>query len=113
MRMDGIYAIYFTGSWGSGHAVFVAKDGVVTGADAAGCTLDGTFHRSGDEMIHLDVALGIPAGGVLVTGFQNGREGDTQRITATIPADFGGGQPVAIDTPTGPVNVLFRRLRGV
>ncbi len=111
--MDGIYAIYFTGATGSGHAVFVAREGVVTGADATGGTLDGTFTPSGNEMIDLDVNLGIPAGGVLVTGFANGGGGVTHRITATIPANFGNGQPVAISTPTGPVNVIFRRLREI
>ena len=109
--MDGIYSIYFTGSLGSGYAIFVAKDGVVTGADAAGCMLDGTYHRSDNETINLDINLGIPPGGVLVTGFQNGKDGDTHRIRAKIPANLGANQPILINTPTGPVNTLFRRLR--
>ena len=111
--MDGIYAIFFTGSEGSGHAVFVAKDGIVTGADVFGATLDGTFTPSGNKMIDLDINLGIPAGVMLVTGYFNNDSATTHRITATLPANFSNGQPVAIDTPSGPINAIFRRLRAI
>lgn len=109
--MDGIYAMYFTGSSGSGLALFVAKDGQISGADATGGILDGTFKASDDCEIQLDVDLLIPAGGMLVTGFANGGGPVTHRITASLPEHFGNGQPVAVSTPTGPVNVIFRKLR--
>jgi len=111
--MNGIDAIYFTGSTGSGCAVFVAQDGVATGADPTGGTLDGSYTPSGNDQIDLDVNLRIPTGGMLVTGFANGGPDLTHRITATIPANFGNGEPIAINTPTGPVNVIFRRLREI
>ena len=44
--MNGIYAMYFTGAAGSGHAVFVMKDSVIVGADAIGGVLDGTFESN-------------------------------------------------------------------
>ena len=52
--MGGIYAMYFTGTAGVGHGVFVLKDGVVAGADAIGGVLDGTYQDTGDG--NLDIA---------------------------------------------------------
>ncbi|WP_347138846.1 hypothetical protein [Paracoccus sp. SSK6] len=108
-HMQGFYALYYTGVAGFGHAVIVMKDGTIVGADATGGTYDGTYEAVGDN-IDIRVDLTVPAGGTLVTG-QSLAQSMTQSITATLPMHFGNGQPVAVRTPMGPVNVIFKKLR--
>lgn len=110
--MQGIYAMYFTGATGSGHAVFIMKDGVIAGADAVGGVLDGNYKESGDG-IEVAVSLTVPPGASLVTGAVAGQEPMTQEIKATLPANFADGNAVPVKTPTGPVNVIFKRLREI
>lgn len=111
--MSGIYAMYFTGASGSGHAVFVMKNGVIVGADAVGAVLDGTYKDVGDGMLDVSVTLTVPAGTLLVTGAIAGRNPMAQQITTILPANLGNGRPIGVQTPTGPVNVVFRRLRDI
>lgn len=110
--MDGIYAMYYTGTAGSGHAVLAMKDGVIAGADAVGGLLDGTYEAAGDGNIDVSVTLKSPPGTWLVTGkLVEKEDGLMQKITATLPRNFGRGNSIGICTPTGPVNVIFKRLR--
>lgn len=111
--MNGIYAMYFTGAAGSGHAVFVMKDSVIVGADAIGGVLDGTYKEIGDGNLDVTITLEIPAGASLVTGAIAGRKPLEQQITTILPASLGNGEAIGVETPTGPVNVVFRRLRGI
>ena len=105
--------MYFTGVSGAGEAVFVMKDGVIVGSDTAGGVLDGTYKDTGDGNLDISVKLKVPAGTWLVTGTTAGREPLTQEITATLPANLGNGRSLGIQTPTGPVNVVFKRLRDI
>ena len=111
--MNGIYTMYFTGLTGSGHAVFVLKDGVIVGADATGVVLDGTYKDAGEGNLDISVTLKVPAGTWLVTGATAGRDPLTQQITATLPENLGNGRSIGVQTPTGPVNVVFKRLRDI
>ena len=111
--MNGFYAMYFTGRRGSSHAVLLMKDGVIAGADAAGGVIDGTYSDKGSGNVDISVTLKIPAGTPLVTGAIVEEETSVQKITAELPANLGNGRPVGIRTPTGPVNVIFRRLRNI
>ena len=111
--MNGIYAVYFTGVAGSGHAVFIMKDGVIAGADAVGVVLDGTYKNVGGGNLDFSVTLKVPAGASLVTGVTAGREPLSQRMTAVLPENLGNGSPVGVETPTGPVNAVFKRLRDI
>jgi len=107
--MEGFYALYFTGVAGFGNAVLVLKDGVVTGADATGGVYDGKYSRTGNK-VDIEVILTVPAGATLVTG-QSLSSPLSQTITAKLPDSFTNGQPVAVQTPMGPVNVVFKKLR--
>jgi hypothetical protein len=109
--MTGIYAMYFTGSAGSGHAVFVMKDGIVAGADAIGGVLEGTYKSAGEGYLEVAVTLTVPSGAWLVTGAVAGDQPMAQEIKARLPENLGGGSPIMVQTPTGPVNVIFKRLR--
>ena len=105
--------MYFTGVTGSGHAVLVMKDGVIVGSDATGGVLDGTYKDAGDGNLDVSVTLKVPPGTWLVTGATVGREPLTQKINATLPENLGNGHSVGVQTPTGPVNVVFKRLRDI
>ena len=103
--------MYFTGSAGSGHAVFVMKDGIVAGADTVGGVLDGTYKSASEGYLDVTVTLTVPPGAWLVTGAVAGDQPMPQEIKARLPENLGGGNPVTVQTPTGPVNVIFKRLR--
>ena len=111
--MNGIYAMYFTGTAGYGHALFVMKDGLISGADAIGGMLDGTYVDIGDGSLEFSVTLRIPAGAALVTGVIAGNEPLTQHMTTKLPVDFSNGSSIGIQTPTGPVNAVFKWLRDI
>lgn len=112
--MNGIYVIYYTGVAGVGQAMFTLMNGVVTGSDENGGTLDGTLMPDENGMLEMDINLGVLPDGVLVTGFMNDSdEMVTHHIGASLPKDFANEQPIMIKTPTGPVNAIFRRLREI
>lgn len=110
--MEGIYAMYYTGGSGSGHALFLMKDGKITGADVIGGILDGSYQLEGDA-VEFSVTLTIPSGGTLVTGQTAGAAPLSQDISASLPSTFADGKPYPVRTPLGPVNVIFRHLRGL
>ena len=109
--MQGFYAMYYTGISGVGHAVFVLNDGKITGADSTGGILDGNYQVDG-ERVKIEVTLSVPGGTTLVTG-QTLADTLSQTICAELATSFADGQPVLIQTPMGPVNVIFKKLRGL
>ena len=111
MEKNAIYAMYYTGGSGSGHALLVMRNGVISGADVVGGILDGTYYVGDNNRVSFKVNLVAPAGMTLVTGQTAGSEPITQEISATLPENMGSGAPVQIQTPLGPVNVIFKKLR--
>lgn len=111
--MEGFYAMYYTGGSGSGHALFIMKDGKITGADVVGGVLDGTYSLGEGDSIAFKVTLTVPSGAMLVTGQTAGAAPLSQEISASLPRTFANGQPQAVQTPMGPVNIIFRHLRGL
>ena len=107
--MEGFYAMYYTGIAGVGHAVIVLKDGIVTGADVSGGVYNGKYVPN-DGNYDFEVVLTVAAGSTLVTG-QTLSEPLDQEITATLSDNFANGQTVSVQSPMGPVNVVFKKLR--
>jgi uncharacterized membrane-anchored protein YitT (DUF2179 family) len=110
--VEGFYAVFYTGVAGFGHAVLVMKDGIVTGADVVGGIYDGKYAVSGTEGLSIEVTLTVPAGATLVTG-QTLPAPYSQTIKAELPSHFANGQPVPVQTPLGPVNAIFKKLRNL
>ncbi len=108
--MNGIYVMYFTGATGSGHGLLLLQNGTITGADAAGVTYDGTYRLEGDNLVGT-LKMIVPAGTSLVTGAAAGSSPLTFDIPLTLPSNFADGMPRILSMPTGPVNIIFRRLR--
>ncbi|WP_286909322.1 hypothetical protein [Roseovarius sp.] len=110
--MEGFYAVYYTGVSGFGHAILVINDGIVTGADATGGVYDGKYTVGDDGEFDIEVTLTAPAGVTLVTG-QSLTEEFSQIISAKLLAGFADGQPMSVQTPMGPVNAIFKKVRGM
>lgn len=110
--MDGFYSAYFTGTHGSGYAVLVMHDGAIAGADATGASYDGHY-RFNDKTGTYDgsVLLKPRQGTTLVTGAKVDRVADVVPIPIRLPANFENGQIVRVETPAGPINVTFHKLR--
>ena len=106
------YAIYYTAVAGSGLGVLVFTNGVVVGADAGGGTYDGEYSESKDTgMLEGTLKLTMPAGVPLVTGGPASQEPYTIEFPVSLSQDLGAGEPVEVKLPTGPVNVIFKKLR--
>jgi len=109
-QMDGFYAIYYTGVAGFGHAVLVLNSGAIAGADVTGSTYDGQYSVNNGGSVHAEIVLTIPAGTTLVTG-QTLPSPFSQTIKVDLSPGFANGEPVPIQTPLGPVNGIFKKLR--
>ena len=110
--IDGFYAIYYTGVSGSGLGVLALHNGIIIGADMFGGRYDGTYKQSTTpDAYDIAVRITVPPGAPLVTGALAGPHPFYMDVTTTLPEDLGGEQPIRIETSTGPVNVIFRKIR--
>lgn len=110
--MEGFYVAYLTGAAGSSMAIFTFLRGVVVGADAGGMTYEGTYEvdEAASQVIG-SLSYRVPAGVSLITGFQ-APEGSEIKMPFSIATSFADGDIVRIDTPAGPVNAKFQKIRG-
>jgi hypothetical protein len=113
--IEGFFRIAFTGTAGSGFGVLVLRNGSVAGADVGGVIYDGTYTENpstGEISIKLDMIA--PAGASLV---QTGIPLTTPKsvpITAIIDkANMNSDKPTLLQTPLGPVNVVFKKIRDI
>lgn len=112
--MDGFYSAYFTGAHGSGFAVLVFRNGVIVGADPTGTSYDGVVEFNAAENSYDGTVLLRPAPHtILVIGAAVGPQPSPVAIPVRLPADFDNGQVVRVESPTGPINVTFQKLRGI
>lgn len=110
--LNGFYSIYFTGLVGVGFGVIILKDGIIMGVDGAGATYDGNYEIDNTKgFIKGKIILKAPPGLQLVTGASSGSEPGRWEIPLILPSDLGNEKPLSIKTPTGPINVIFRKLR--
>jgi hypothetical protein len=111
--VDGIYAMNFRGAVGWGMGLLELRHGIVAGADVLGVTYDGTYSETEQE-IRLDLRLTIPPGVSLVQGTAPRPIEYSVPFQATIPKNaIATSEPILVDLPPGPVNVIVRRLRGL
>lgn len=109
--MEGFYVGYFTGLMGNAVALFVFKDGVIAGADMGGATYDGTFDVTEDGQ-HMTGTLtfNIANGATLITGASSTGPVRTE-VPLTLPTNIANGDVQKINTPLGPINVRFQKIR--
>ena len=112
--MNGIYVMYFTGAAGSGEGLILLKDGILAGADGGGVLYDGTYKISEDgENLAGSISVNVPPGVGLVTGATAGSEPLKFELPLSLPTSLGEGRSLTIRTPTGPLNIIFKRLRSI
>lgn len=109
---DGIYAAYMSGSEGQGFAMFVFKDGVITGSDPMGVAFNG--HYSCNESSDLDgeVSVDIPPNGTVIQGLSTGPTGFQYVVPISFAAADLEKAYVTLETPLGGINLKLEKLRG-
>lgn len=110
--IEGFYSLFFTGQAGTGFAVLCLNGGSIAGADATGATYDGHYAASELGVVGR-ITLTVPTGTVLVTGDVIAGQPQSFVIPLSLPPSFANGEPVRIKLPQGPVNVAFKRIRGL
>lgn len=79
-----------------------------------GGTVDGTYERdepTGSLMLRLSVTL--PKGVSVIQGDKPTEDEIQYSVDALLPADFVKRSHVSIQTPLGPINARFKRIRGL
>jgi hypothetical protein len=111
--MDGFFRIAFTGAAGSGFGVLVFRDGVVVGADVGGATYDGSYTNNSAKMaLDFQAIMSMPAGVVPVQTGVPLTEPVSAPISGSLPIEnITTETPTLLQTPLGPVNVVFKKLR--
>jgi hypothetical protein len=111
MAFDGFYSIHFRGAADWGIGMLALHNGKVTGVDVAGVTYDGSAAPTSGGNIGVNIVLNVPAGVALVQGVSKPQPWQLP-INVVVPEqNLGNGQPVAVATPVGPVQVVFKKLR--
>ena len=111
--IDGIYSVYLTGSSGVSLGLFYFKEGIIAGADIAGMLYDGTFEITPDGYVVGNVKYVVPLGHSMITGFTASNEPIELTSPLKLPIDFTGDHVHRIETPSGPVNAKFKKVRAL
>ena len=109
--VEGIYSITFRGSadWGIGMLLF--QRGIILGADVSGVQFDGVYRDDG-EALHVDLTMAVPPGVMLVMGGPPQSKPYSIPVEAKVPKIcLETQEPLLLNLPPGPVNVIFKRLR--
>ncbi len=109
--MAGIYTLHFRGAAGWGMGLLELRDGIAAGADVAGALYDGTYEET-DVDLTLSMHMTVPPGVTLVQGTAPRPLQYSVDFNAKIPkSSIEAREPILIDLPPGPVNVIIARLR--
>jgi hypothetical protein len=113
--IDGFFRMAYTGMTGSGFGLLVFQGGSIAGADVSGGTYNGTYTENPSTgAISIQVTMALPAG---VAPVQSGvvlAAPISVPIAVTIsPADISSEKTVLLQTPLGPVNATFKKIRDI
>jgi hypothetical protein len=108
-----IYVAYLTGIAGQSIGLFYIGDGILAGVDVATMQYDGAYTTQPDGSLTGAVQYVLPAGVSLITGAPAGVAPTKITTKLTLPADFADGRIITIETPLGPVNAKFEKLKDI
>lgn len=109
--IDGFYAITFRGTADWGMGMFILKAGKITGADIGGVIYDGSYVEH-EEHVDVSVNARVPPGATLVQGVPAQSVWTTYDFSGALPKRaLDTNEPVLLNLPPGPVNVIFKRVR--
>jgi hypothetical protein len=112
VTVDGFYSAYFTGAKGNSLGLFVFENGRIIGVDVGGIEYDGTYAVDANRgLVTGKIVFIVKPGHALITGAQANADPLRYEFALSIPAGFADGRVVQIDTPTGPVNARFEKVR--
>jgi hypothetical protein len=111
--IDGFFRMVFTRTAGSGFSLLVFRGGNIAGADVAGAIYDRTYRENLETgEISVQVIMTAPAG---ITPVQTGiplAESAALPINTTLTQEeIVIEKAILLDTPLGPVNVIFKKIR--
>lgn len=106
-----IYAAYFTSFAGQSMGLFYIGDGVVAGIDISTMKYDGTYKAAADGSLEGAVEYIIPPGVSLITGAPPATAPTKMTLKLVLPAGFDDGRVVTIETPAGPINARFEKVK--
>lgn len=111
--VDGIYSAYFAGIAGNSFGMFVFKEGIISGADAGGGKYNGYFEIAEDEnSLSGMITFILPIGNQSITGAAATSEPIVFKVPIKLPTDINSTDVHTIQTPAGPINAKFEKLRG-
>ncbi|MBZ9851222.1 hypothetical protein LB565_24855 [Mesorhizobium sp. CA14] len=110
--IDGFYTAYFSGLAGNSIGIFVFKEGLVVGADAGGGRYDGEYALT-DDGKHIEAKIHFtPAmGNQTITGISADAEPGGVEVPLRLPVEFNRTDVHRIETPIGPINAKFDKIR--
>lgn len=111
-EFDGFYAAYFTGVAGNSLGLFAFSDGSITGVDVGDGQYKGNYKISVDgRFVVGNVEFLIPVGSHSIVGAKAETEPLTMNVPIKLPIAIDPEEVHRIETPAGPVNAKFRKLR--
>ena len=106
-----LYAAYLAGVSGQSIALFYIGDGVIAGVDVSLMQYDGKYSLTSDGGLDGALEYVVPAGVGLITGAPPSAISTRVAMRLKLPPNFADGQTLTIDTPTGPVNARFEKIK--
>jgi hypothetical protein len=108
-----IYVAYLTGVAGQSIGLFYIGDGVIAGVDAGTMKYEGSYAVLDDGSLEGAIEYVLPPGVPLITGAPSGVAPARVTLKLGLPAGFDDGRVVAIETPLGPVNAKFEKIKEI
>jgi hypothetical protein len=104
-----LYVAYLTGVAGQSIGLFYIGDGIFAGIDVGTMQYDGTYKTNSDGSMEGALAYIIPPNTSLITGAAP----TPVTVKLNFPAHFDDGRILKIDTPLGPVNAKFEKIKDI
>lgn len=112
-RPKALYAAYLTGVGGQSIGLFYIGDGLIAGVDVGALKYEGSYQTMEDGSMQGAVEYILPPGVSLITGAPAGIAPTPITLTLRLPAGFDDGRVIAIETPLGPVNARFEKIKDI
>lgn len=109
--MEGFYLANMSGTAGKSMLLFVVRKGKLVGADVGGLKCDGTVRLNEKGSYKFTITYVVPAGASWITDALPSAHPVTLSFTFDLPREFADGRMIMIETPRGPVNASFQKIR--
>jgi hypothetical protein len=112
-KSKALYNAYLTGVAGQSIGLFYIGDGLLIGIDVGTMQYEGSYTTLEDGSMQGTVEYVLPAGVPLITGAPAGTAPTRITVSLNLPANFDDGRVVTIETPLGPVNAKFEKVKDI